>query len=264
YLGDNQQSSAREAVVLRIAEDGSLIWGQTYVDEDLTHANDIIADGSKSLIVGWTASKVSAPGREFWAAQLSSTGDVIWSKRYGGLSDDEARAAAIAPAGGYVIAGMTRSYGAGDVDMWVVRVDEQGKELWNRTYGDDDSDEAYAVAAVDKGFIMTGRRNSFGLGPGGLWLLEIDDQGEPVWQMTYGAAWKSAGHAIEVVKDGYVVGGTTRRKSKASDDFWILRSDRVGKNKCPGALCYGEDDLSCGMGLTCDAAEEPFQCVEAP
>ena len=69
----------------------------------------------------------------------------VWNKTYGGTDDDWAWAVKHATDDGYILAGFTKSYGAGDEDFWLVKTDSNGNEQWDRTFGGSDSDRAMAV-----------------------------------------------------------------------------------------------------------------------
>ena len=59
---------------------------------------------------------------------------IIWSKTYGGVDPDYARSCQQTSDGGYIVAGYTKTYGAGDWDAWLIKTDNEGNELWNKTY----------------------------------------------------------------------------------------------------------------------------------
>jgi parallel beta-helix repeat protein len=110
------------------------------------------------------------------AAILSEAPPTEWNKTYGGTSDEAAIALVQTADGGYALAGSTLSYGAGNVDFWLVKTDASGNELWNKTYGGTDYDGAYAYALVqtgDGGYALAGNTNSFGAGGTDFWLVKV-------------------------------------------------------------------------------------------
>ncbi len=261
YTAAGGTTAAREALLVRFGDKGEQVWSQTYKRDALTQPEDVATVDKGFLLVGWTEGKIGATGRDFWALRTGDTGNELWNKRWGGSFDDEAKAVAIAPDGGFVLTGLTHSIGAGGADLWVMKVDANGGQLWSRSYGGEEADEGHGITRVGDNFVMTGRRNSLGVGPGGLWLLEISGSGDLVWQATYGAAWKTQGFAVIALHDGYAVAGSSIRNSMGGNDFWLVRSDKIGQHKCPGALCFGADDLSCGAALRCDTATDPATCA---
>ena len=80
--------------------------------------------------------------------------------------------------GGYVIAGFTTSYGAGDRDTYLVKTDGEGNEEWQRTFGGEYSDEAFSVQqTADGGYVIAGRTDSYGAGEYYAYLVKTDGEG---------------------------------------------------------------------------------------
>ncbi len=84
-----------------------------------------------------------------------ANGNEIWSKRYGGNGYDKA-SSILALKDGYLIIGSTSSYGEGNYDFYVIKVDKKGNKVWQNTYGNFDNDYAYSAEKVDKGFLIKG------------------------------------------------------------------------------------------------------------
>jgi hypothetical protein len=90
---------------------------------------------------------------------------VEWSRIYGGPSMEEEPCIAETDDGGYIMAGGTFSFGAGDFDVWLVKTDACGNMLWNRTYGGTSYDIASAVVQTnDGGYMLACSTASFGAG----------------------------------------------------------------------------------------------------
>ncbi len=58
-----------------------------------------------------------------------------WNKTYGEIKDDRANSGQQTSDGGYILIGITSSYGNGDYDTWLVKTDSKCKEQWNKTFG---------------------------------------------------------------------------------------------------------------------------------
>ena len=69
-----------------------------------------------------------------------------WSRTYGGNGNEEARAVRQTSDGGFIVAGVTSSFGAGGTDMWVIKLDGGGNVQWERTYGGAGNEIAYSIA----------------------------------------------------------------------------------------------------------------------
>ena len=113
------------------------------------------------------------------AAMAGEPPDSLWSQTYGGSDFDECYCVQQTTDGGYVLAGMTGSFGVPIVDFWLVKTDADGNEEWTRTYGGQDLDFGLSVEPTeDGGFILAGRTFSYGTGNSDMWLIKTDSEGQ--------------------------------------------------------------------------------------
>jgi len=150
---------------------------------------------------------------------------------FGGLSDDWGYSIQQTGDGGYIIAGTTNSYGSGKSDIWLKKIDPEGKEIWNSTFGGTRDDEAYSVEEIDLGgFIVTGKTRSHGSGAYDAWLIRTDQNGNKVWDKTFGGPLDDEGFSVHETGDGgFIVAGRTRSKSgNGYYDVWLIKTDQYG------------------------------------
>jgi len=103
---------------------------------------------------------------------------ITWDRTYGGSNDDRAYSLIQTTDGGYAVAGETCSKGAGGKDLWVIKLDEQGKEVWDRTYGGGGYDGANSlIQTTDGGYAVAGFTESKGYGGADFWVIKLDEQG---------------------------------------------------------------------------------------
>ena len=152
---------------------------------------------------------------DIWFVKVDSNGNMQWNNTLGGIGQDEAYSVRQVP-GGYIIAGKTDSYGAGDFDFWLVKTDTKGEEQWNNTYGGYYGDSADSIQQThDDGYIIAGKTNSFGLGPGGaghgdFLLVKTDSNGKEQWYRTFGGVSLEFHPSVRLSPDGgYILGGRT-------------------------------------------------------
>lgn len=168
-----------------------------------------------------------------------------WARTYGGIFDDCVRSIQQTTDGGYVVAGYTRSFGAGSNDFWVLKLSPNGSIEWQRLYGGSHADYARSVEQTsDGGYVIAGDTWSYGAGGGDLWILKLDSDGLIEWQRTYGGqeSYETA-YSLQIITDGvYVVAGYTRPTYQDDYDFFILK-----------VYSEGEIDSSCGFIGSSDA-----------
>jgi hypothetical protein len=165
------------------------------------------------------------------------TGDVVWSKSYGGSADEMFRGVTGLAAGGSVVVGETTSFGAGGSDLWVVRLDGNGNPLWEKTYGGTGDDDGWSVAEMDDGNIaVLGTTDSFGMGKDDVWLLVLDQSGNILREHTYGGSEMEFAPEIRTTHDrGLVFAGATGSFATGTADLWLLKVSRDGD--IPDPIC---------------------------
>ncbi|MFH1735997.1 MAG: hypothetical protein ABIE92_14930 [bacterium] len=109
---------------------------------------------------------VHLPWLDFWLLKLDSHGQEEWSTNFGGELTEECNWVDQTMDGGYVLAGHTLSYGAGQRDIYVVRTDSEGDIIWDYTNGteyhdwgtcvEQTDDGGYFITGYGKGISMTG------------------------------------------------------------------------------------------------------------
>ncbi len=165
-----------------------------------------------------------------WVVRLNAKADELWRHEFDGgdpkgtsglTSIDEL------PDGGFVVAGSTAVKSAGQYDGWLLRLDKDGKVLWEKTFGGAEEDALFSVAALpDGGAIATGAHGADGQG----WLLRLDARGGVVWEKRFGGTGYDVFNAIaRHGQGGFVAAGTTRSKGPAGGAAWVLRLDDKGE-----------------------------------
>ncbi|MCW3138334.1 MAG: hypothetical protein N2V76_07985 [Methanophagales archaeon] len=219
-----------DAWLVKTDSEGKELWNMTFggVEYDEARAVQLTPDGGY-IFAGVTLS-YGAGKKDAWLVKTNSEGKELWNMTFGGAGNDAALAVQLTPDSGYILAGVTLSYGAGSEDAWLVKTNSEGKELWNMTFGGASNDEAWAVQPTpDDGYLFTGRTGSYGAGNADAWLVKTDSGGEELWNMTFGNASYDDSRAIQQTADGgYILAGSTFSfSSDSSLDFWLIKLDNT-------------------------------------
>ncbi len=227
-------------------------WTQTYGGTDTEYAYSVIQtiDGGYAM-VGYTGS-FGAGGYDFWLVKTDAFGNHLWNQTYGGLGDDEAHSITQTNDGGYVLAGETDSFGAGNKDFWLIKIDALGNHVWNKTYGGTDVD--YQVRSViqtsDGGYAIIGNTRSFGAGGYDFWLVKTDAFGNHLWNQTYGGTGQDYGRFVtKTVDGGYLLTGYTSSFGAGSYDLWLVKTDKAGNHVWNKTYGGAESDYGGGGGV---------------
>ena len=188
------------------------------------------------VIAGYTDS-FSAGNYDVYLLKTDSDGNLIWNKTYGGAHSDLGHSVQETSDGGYVIAGYTRSFGNKDDDVYLVRVDSEGNELWSRTYGiqgaTNNNERGHSVQQTnDGGYIIAGETNSSDRGEKDLYdvyIVKPDSEGNLIWNKTYGGDRSDEGHSVLETSDGgYVIAGETSSFGERATDVYLIKIDSEG------------------------------------
>jgi hypothetical protein len=239
-----------DAYLLKVDAKGKMLWesdlGQDGLEE---RAYDVVPMASGDfLVVGEAVPSLANPAQDMFLACTDGDGVELWQQRHGEAGYDSARAALEVP-GGFLVAGARDS----QVDLQVGRqaallhVDGQGQPIWERLYGEEGFDEAWALAAgTGGGYALAGFKSGTPPVPvDQIWLIRTDAAGNEVWARTYGE-----GHAYGVTAtddDGFVLTGFVLDENDGLD-LVVLRVDSDGNELWRRVLGGNDDD--CGRAVT--------------
>ncbi len=97
---------------------------------------------------------------------------------FGGTNDDRAYDVEQTNDGGFIIAGETESFGAGSIDVYLLKTDSNGTLMWSKTYGGSGWDAARSIQqTTDGGYIINGFSASFNAGDFDIYLIKTDANG---------------------------------------------------------------------------------------
>lgn len=154
-----------------------------------------------------------------------------FSKTYGGSASDIFTSMAPVSSGGYIMGGYTISYGAGDNDFFVTKLNASLDVQWSKTYGGTGNDECNSVKpTTDGGFILAGETNSFGATGFDVYVIKTDADGNVTWQNIYKIAGDQFGNSVVQDSDGgYVIAGYSNENlSSSANDVLILKLSSDG------------------------------------
>jgi len=122
----SEDTGDRDIWVIKLDKEGNKIWDKTPGGTSEDWANSIIQTKDRGyMVAGWTSS-IGAGKTDVWIIKLNKRGDLVWDRTFGGSEDDEAHSIIQTEDGGYAVAGWTESKGAGNSDVWVIKLDENG------------------------------------------------------------------------------------------------------------------------------------------
>jgi len=206
FLNRADTGSDWRALAVKINADGNIVWQREHGaggGVDAYWGVHEASDGRFSL-AGFTT-RIGAGGIDAYFSTLTVDGWIVKENAYGGPKYDRVTDLAPAADGGYVLAGMTESFGAGKRDILLLKVDANGIEQWRRIYGEPGNDAAlYIEALPDGGFVIAGGTEGPGE-DGQVLVMKIDSEGKELWKRAIGErATPDINHGLVLLPDGRI------------------------------------------------------------
>ncbi|WP_343486988.1 hypothetical protein [Allomuricauda sp. d1] len=208
----------------KLDADGNLQWRRYFGGTNNDRAYSVVAaDDGGFLMAGASESDdfdiSDAKGSyDFWVVKVDKNGSMLWEKSFGGTGIDISRDITKTLDGGYILTGSTFSTDVdisknnGEADIWLVKIDDNGNMVWEKTLGGTDFDAAESISPTqDGGFVIAGNSKSIdsdaeeNQGENDMWLIKVNSDGTLVWQKTFGGSGLDYGFDAIENQDGSLV-----------------------------------------------------------
>jgi len=229
-----------------------LQWERTYGGQDGDWGHSIIAlENEGYLLVGTTASYALHDNSwYYWVAKTDHRGDIAWSRAYGGDGLSSGNDCISTLNNEFAIAGYTDSFGNGNFDMWLLKINEDGDSLWSSTFGGEFSDGCNSlINTADGGFAMCGWTQISDDAGWDFYLVKSDSLGNEMWSKSYGGDGEESCFSLIQLEDrGFVLGGYTSSFGSGNSDMWLLRTDENGDSLW--SRTFGGEEFEACFSLT--------------
>jgi PKD repeat protein len=238
-----------------------VLWDKTYggSGDEIMYSSVSGADGGY-LLAGFSSSPASGEksensrgGSDYWIVNIDTNGNKKWDRTFGGNGSEYISQAISTTNRGYLLAGSSDSNisgeksekSRGESDYWIIKTDAEGNKQWDRTIGGAGTDELRSVVTtIDGGYLLGGRSESNTSGEksedsqeSDYWIVKIDQDGDKVWDKTFGGSGdEQLGDVIPSNDGGYLLAGWSdsdasgekSEGSKGEEDYWIIKINDSG------------------------------------
>jgi hypothetical protein len=150
--------------------------------------------------------------------------------RYGGNGYDVGNDVKQTHDGGYIITGSTSSFGQGNTDMYLLKLDSMGQKKFEKSFGGLNNEIGKSVVQLlDSSYVMAGYTSSSGVGGYDVFLVKADKYGNLVWQKTIGGTdWDFANSMVSTADGGFIIAGSTYSYGQGKADGYVIKTDANG------------------------------------
>ncbi len=210
---------------------GNRVWGKMFGRGGVDWGHSVRQTTDGGFIIAGATWRFGAMCSDVYLIKTDANGNKEWSKTFGGSGRDYANAVVQSTNGGYIIVGQTDSFGAGDDDVYLIKTDVSGNEIWSRTFGGSRGDYGHAVRqTVDGGYVIVGNTKSLAARQSEVYFIKTDCHGSKLWSKTFGGGYRAWGKSLEQTSDGgYIIAGSKWPFGGRQSDVYLIKTDADGK-----------------------------------
>ena len=142
--------------LIKTNKNGDKTWMQTFGGSGTEEGSSVIQTKDGGFAITGYTKTFGEGGTDVYLARADANGNQIWTKTFGGKTDDYGMELLETADGGFIIAGSTNSFGNG-VAAYLIRTDVGGSALWTKTYGKESDDYGNSLGkSADGGYVIAG------------------------------------------------------------------------------------------------------------
>jgi len=238
-----------DVYVVKLDASGNLQWTKTIGGPESDGGNSLIQTSDGGYVIAGSTKSFGAGEADVYVVKLDANGNLQWTKTIGGPKGDYGHSLIQTSDGGYAIAGETSSFGAGDEDVYVVKLDANGNLQWTKTIGGPKDDYgASLIQTSDGGYAIAGTTRSFGAGWADVYVVKLDANGNLQWTKTIGGPASEQGRSLIQTSDGgYAIAGETYSLNAEDWDVYVVKLDAHGNPQWTKTI--GGENIDSGYSL---------------
>ena len=199
--------------------------------DDVIYAIQETSD--KGFVLAGTTNSYGNGDDDAWLLKTDKDGNALWNFTYGGSEEESFSSVFETSDHSFLLAGTTNSFGNGDNDFWVVKVDNNGNLQFNKTFGTSGNDQLAQMIKTSNGnYVLSGRyHNASKQFTADAWLIKINEDGDLLWNHTYGGIRYDVPQSVtELSTGGYAFATWTGNTATDPNqgDFMVIKVDENG------------------------------------
>ncbi len=260
--GDTSVNSGlQDYWLVKLDSDGNISWEKSFGYQGTDTGISVIETNNQGYLITGVLDVTASGGEgnsqrtgyrhaggDYWALKLDNSGNLEWSRYFGGNFTDTPYDVIQTDDNGFIIAGSSDSEDTdisgniGTYDFWIIKISESGDLVWEKSFGGSQIDEARAIIKTDDGnYIVAGDTRSSdndisqNKGAADLWLIKISPTGNLIWEKTLGGSSFDVARAIKKTQDNsFLLSGSSRSsdmdvsENKGQNDAWVLKTNNSG------------------------------------
>ncbi|AZB11880.1 T9SS C-terminal target domain-containing protein [Chryseobacterium sp. G0162] len=263
----NKQNNGYDFHLIKLNQQGEEAWEKYFSGQNHDYLSATVSTQDGGFLLAGTSysgkgldkKDDSKSGSDIWLIRINEFGDELWQKTLGTSSDEEAKSVIQTTDLGFFVAGNVQnsSKGYGSKDVWITRLDKEGKELSQLILGGKGLDEVEKMIPTKDGGALLGiysrssevrdmgsgartreekslgeqsvsptaisqkPKASSNFGEGDYWIVKLDKNGKVEWEKNFGGKGDDHIRTLALISNGYVIGGESRSERSGNKTVGI-------------------------------------------
>ena len=277
---NSKQNNGYDFHLIKLNQQGELVFekylsgnNHDYLSSTVTTQDGgFLISGTSYSEKGLDKKENSKGGSDIWLIRINEFGDELWQKTLGTSLNEEAKAVIQTVDQGFFVAGnvQSSSKGYGSKDVWIVRLDKDGKILSEQTLGGRGLDEVEKMIPTKDGGALLGIYSRSGavigdksgkqtenFGEGDYWIIKLDKNGKVEWEKNFGGKDDDHIRTLALTSNGFIVGGESRSERSGNKtvgieegtDLWLIALNERGEQQWQKSYNFKNRDILMGMSV---------------
>ncbi|AZB24290.1 T9SS C-terminal target domain-containing protein [Chryseobacterium bernardetii] len=263
----SKQNNGYDFHLVKLNQQGEEVWEKYFSGDNHDYLSSTVSTQEGGFLISGTSysekgldkKEESKGGSDIWLIRINEFGDELWQKTLGTSSDEEARAVIQSTDLGFFVAGNVQnsSSGYGSKDVWITRINKDGKELSQLILGGKGLDEVEKMIPTKDGGALLGiysrssefrgsgsgirypearssaadtatrnllsavSKQSSNFGEGDYWIVKLDKNGKVEWEKNFGGKGDDHIRTLALTSNGYIIGGESRSERSGNKTVGI-------------------------------------------
>lgn len=279
-LAGQKQNNGYDFHLVKLNQQGEEVFEKYFSGQNHDYLSSAVTTEEGGFLISGTTfsgkgldkKEDSKGGSDIWLIRLNEFGDELWQKTLGSSSDEEAKAViqttdlGFFVAGSFVSAQDSQMKGYGSKDVFITKLDKDGKELSQLILGGYGLDEVEKMIPTRDGGALLGVYSRSGIGgskktgnygEGDFWVIKLDKNLKVQWEKNLGGKDDDHIRTLALTSTGYVIGGESRSERSGNKtvgieegtDLWIISLDQNGNEEFQKSYNFGGRDVLMGMSV---------------
>ena len=232
----NDQRQDSDVWLIKTNSQGDSIWTKTYGSLGDDIGSDIIQIENNGYILLGSTTSYGDGDYNILLVKIDDSGNEEWVQNYGVGSDDFGQAVLESRNGGYIIQFLVEGYGDGNKSVGLLRVDLSGNLIWSKAFGGTMNTKSKMFSEINSNeYISVCSQIDYSTNSSNAWLIKINDNGEIIWEKTFGKYGNDDGFSVAPTLDnGFIITGRSNSLESNNEslfDLWVLKTDPNGYSK---------------------------------